>query len=264
MLRKRLLYKSNVPGHPWTINHALGCAHGCKYPCYAFRMAQRFGNVRDYREWTNPQIVENALELLDHELPRCAGKVDRIQLCLSTDPFMVGRTDVQDMSIRIIEKANAADVPCSILTKGVLPPELAGSSIDNVYGISVVTLDEAFREKYEPGAARIADRIEALRYLHERGCETLVHIAPYPTPNLITQNLRDLLEAVGFVDRLMFGKLNYSSATSACPNSAAFYEECQSRVQEFCAQRHIRGVTDGMDRRKKKSETKERQLSMFD
>lgn len=264
MFRKKLLYKSNVPGHPWTINHALGCTHGCKYPCYAFKMAQRFGNVKDYEEWTNPQIVENAPELLEDELPRCAGKVDRIQLCLTTDPFMVGRPDVQDMSIRIIEKANAAGIPCSILTKGILPRELAQSRARNRYGISVVTLDEAFREKYEPGASRIAERLEALRYLSEHGCETLVHIAPYPTPNLITQNLRDVLEAVGFVDRLMFGKLNYSSATSAYPDCAAFYEECRREVQQFCAQRGIRGIADDMEQRKKEPETKRRQLSMFD
>jgi len=33
--RKELLYKTGVEYGDYTINHALGCSHGCNYPCYA-------------------------------------------------------------------------------------------------------------------------------------------------------------------------------------------------------------------------------------
>lgn len=47
--KKRLLYKSKVeymdgPG-VYTMNHVQGCAHGCRYPCYAYLAAKRFGTA---------------------------------------------------------------------------------------------------------------------------------------------------------------------------------------------------------------------------
>lgn len=49
MERKRMLYKSKVEYMSgdgiYTMNHILGCSHGCKYPCYAFTAAKRYGQV---------------------------------------------------------------------------------------------------------------------------------------------------------------------------------------------------------------------------
>jgi DNA repair photolyase len=67
--RKSLLYKSNVEYGDFTINPVLGCSHGCKYPCYAFMMAKRFGKVKNYEEWIKPKLVENCIDLLDKEIP---------------------------------------------------------------------------------------------------------------------------------------------------------------------------------------------------
>ena len=36
--RKTMLYKTGVEYGDYTMNHIQGCAHGCKYPCYAFMM----------------------------------------------------------------------------------------------------------------------------------------------------------------------------------------------------------------------------------
>ena len=63
-----MLYKTGVEYGDYTINHVQGCAHGCKYPCYAMQMAKRFGKVKSYEEWCNPKLAENALEILDKEI----------------------------------------------------------------------------------------------------------------------------------------------------------------------------------------------------
>ena len=63
--RKSLLYKSGVEYADFCLNHVEGCSHGCKFPCYAFNMAKRFGKVQTYAEWIKPKLVENSLELLD-------------------------------------------------------------------------------------------------------------------------------------------------------------------------------------------------------
>jgi DNA repair photolyase len=60
----------------------------------------------------------------------------------------------------------------------------------------LVSLDESFRERIEPGAAPLEKRLAALKYLHDDGCKTWVSIEPYPTPNIIEQNLHEVLEAV--------------------------------------------------------------------
>lgn len=68
--RKSMLYQTGVEYGDYTINHVLGCSHGCKYPCYAFLLKKRFGQVKTYEEWCCPFLVSNTLELLDKEVPR--------------------------------------------------------------------------------------------------------------------------------------------------------------------------------------------------
>ena len=100
--RKTILNKSKVEYADYAINHALGCGHGCKYPCYAFQRAKRYGWVKSYKEWTEPQLVENALELLVKEIPKKKDKIEFVHLSFMTDPFMKGYKEVSDMSLKII------------------------------------------------------------------------------------------------------------------------------------------------------------------
>jgi DNA repair photolyase len=147
--RKSLLYKSGLGF--WCVNHVQGCAHGCKYPCYAFLMAKHYGRARDEADWRKPRLVENAVELLDRELDRKRVKLDCVHLCLTTDPFMVGYPEVTTMSLALIERLNSHHVRASVLTKGVLPPELAEAHRfhrDNVLGISLVSVDLLFRQTF--------------------------------------------------------------------------------------------------------------------
>ena len=158
--RKTLLYKTGVEYGDYTINHIQGCSHGCKYPCYAMMMAKRFGSAKTYEEWCCPKIVENALDILELEIPRLKNKIHSVQLCFTSDPFMYGYDDICKMSIDIIEKLNGAGIKCTALTKGVLPRELAHFSPNNEYGITLVSLNEDFRKEMEPGSAPYKDRIE--------------------------------------------------------------------------------------------------------
>ena len=103
----------------------------------------------------------------------------------------------------------------------------------------MITLDEAYREQMEPGAVPCADRLAALRALHEVGCKTWVSIEPYPTPNMIEQNLREILEAVAFTARIIFGRTNYSKTANAYEGQRHFYNECAAEVTAFCQERGI-------------------------
>lgn len=245
--RKTMLYKTGVEYGDYTINFVQGCSHGCKYPCYAYTMKKRFGVVKSYDEWCKPKLVENTLELLDKEIPRLKDKIESVQICFTTDPFMYGYKEINKMAIEAIKKINGANIKCSVLTKGILPIELAQFSNENEYGITLISLDETYREKMEPGAAPYEERIEALRQLHKVGCKTWVSMEPYPTPNIHDQDLQQLLEAVSFVDKIIFGRTNYSKEVSSYRDYKTFYNEKAGEVIRFCEaggiQYHIKDKT---------------------
>lgn len=239
MIRKTMLYKTGVEYGDYTMNHVRGCSHGCKYPCYAFLMAKRFGKVSTYEEWCSPILVSNTLELLDREIPKLKSKIQSVQLCFTTDPFMYGYLEIEEMSIAAIKKLNSAGIKCTTLTKGLLPKELIECSKDNEYGITCVSLDESYRERMEPWAAPYVDRIAALRFLHDAGCKTWVSVEPYPTPNLIKQDLLEVLEAISFTDRIIFGRTNYSKDISSYKAHREFYNQEAQKVIIFCEERNI-------------------------
>lgn len=237
--RKSMLYQTGVEYGDYTMNHVQGCAHGCMYPCYAYLMKKRFGQIKSYEEWLEPKLVSNTLELLDKEIPRLKDKIQSVQLCFTTDPFMYGYEEVREMSVAAIRKLNEAGIKCTTLTKGILPLELATLSKKNEYGITLISLDEDYRKQMEPGAAPYEERIASLKALHEAGCKTWVSIEPYPTPNMIEQDLNEILETVNFVDRIIFGRTNYSKVANAYEGHKHFYNECAKTVIAFCKERNI-------------------------
>lgn len=237
--RKSMLYKTDVEYGDYTMNHVQGCSHGCLYPCYAFMMAKRFGRVKTYEEWCEPILVENTLELLEKEIPKLKHKISNVQLCFMTDPFMYGYEDIEQMSLAAIEKLNEAGIPCTVLSKGILPTELGELSRDNTYGITLISLDESYRESDEPGAAPYRERIAALEKLSKKGYKTWVSMEPYPTPNIINQDINSVLGAVSFADRIIFGRTNYNSLISSYPNVKDWYNDRVIDVLSFCEKHEI-------------------------
>ena len=237
--RKSLLYKTGVEYGDYTINHVFGCSHGCKFPCYAYMMKKRFGEVKGYDDWLKPKLVSNALEILDNEIPRMKKDIKSVHLCFTTDPFMMNYPEVSDMSYNIIKKLNDNNIRCTCLTKGILPNELVDLSKNNEYGITLVSLDEDFRKEYEPNSAGYEERISALKYLHDNGCYTWVSIEPYPTPNVVEQSLDEILEKVKFVDKIIFGRWNYNKIISQYKESKKYFNELAVKVIKFCEANNI-------------------------
>ena len=247
IFRKTLLYKTGVEYGDYSLNHVLGCSHGCKYPCYAMLMAKRFGKVKSYEEWINPKIVINSLELLENEITKYKNDIKFAHLCFTTDPFMFNHPEVIDLSLKIINKLNENDIKCTVLTKGILPEELLHTLKDNEYGISIISLNEMYRINYEPFSAPYKDRIKSLNLLHKKGFRTWVSIEPYPTPNIVNQDLDDILDSISFVDKIIFGRLNYNKSVIKYKNYISYYNLLSEKVIEFCTankkQYHIKKGT---------------------
>lgn len=234
-----MLYETGVEYGDYTMNHVQGCAHGCKYPCYAYLMKKRFGQIKSYAEWLEPKLVSNTLELLDMEIPKLRDKIQSVQLCFTTDPFMCGYDEVTEMSLDAIRRLNDAGIKCTTLTKGISPMALADLSDQNEYGITLISLDEEYRRKVEPGSATYRERIAAIKQLHDAGCKTWVSIEPYPTTNLIEQDIFEILDTVSFTDRIIFGRTNYNKDVTAYKEHKHFYNQKAAEVIEFCKERGI-------------------------
>ncbi len=241
--RKTLLYETKVEYGNFTINHLFGCSHGCKYPCYAFLMARSYGRVQDYEQWLHPKIVSNALELLDKEIPKYKEKIDFVHLSFTTDPFMFDSLNqrvfpaISDLTLRIIQKLNKEGIRVTVLTKGIFPKELLDKTKfnpANEYGITLVSLNEKFWKEFEPYSALPEERIRALELLHNNGLKTWVSIEPYPTPNIVKQDLNSILQRIGFTDKIIFGKMNYNRKISDFDGGEDFFEKCSSAIIEFC------------------------------
>lgn len=241
--RKTLLYKTDVEYGDWCINHVENCAHGCNYPCYAMMMAKRFGRIKTYSDWLCPILVKNSLELLNKEIPKYKDKIEFVHLCFMTDPFMVGYAEIEDMTIAIIKKLNDHNIKATVLTKGVLPKKLVGReyyNTQNEYGITLVSLAESFRSLIEPNTAKYKDRINALEFLSKKGLKTWISMEPFPTPNIDKEtDINKLLEEVSFVNKIVFGKLNYNVKSSKYKGSSEYYEDCADKVISFCEKHDI-------------------------
>ncbi len=247
--RKTMLYETKVEYGNFSMNPFLGCSHGCKYPCYALNLNKRTGRVKSYDEWVYPKIVQNTLELLEKEIPKYKKEINFVHLCFSTDPFMYNPIykrnypKFRQFMLNIIKKLNRNGIRCTILTKGLLPEELADRSNyheENEYGITLVSLDKKFKQQYEPYSAPFEDRISALKNLSEAGFKTWVSIEPYPTPNIVQQDLSKILEKISFVDKIIFGKLNYNKSSNNFENKNNFYEQCVESVIDFCNKNKIK------------------------
>jgi three-Cys-motif partner protein len=254
--RKTLLYKTKVEYGDWTINHIIGCMHGCKFPCYAMRMAQKFGWVKNYKDWRKPRIAVNAMELLENEIPKYKSEIDFVHLCFMSDPFMYDIDEdylipeVKELTLRIIEKLNKEGIRATTLTKGFYPDEVLDKKRflrTNEYGITLVSLDNKFKEKFEPFSAPYEKRIKSLMKLAKAGLKTWVSIEPYPTPELdkTADNIEALLEKVKFVSKIIFGKLNYrrlnynNGPSQVWENNHDFYRRKAQNIIDFCRKNDI-------------------------
>ncbi|NVM53145.1 MAG: three-Cys-motif partner protein TcmP [Candidatus Helarchaeota archaeon] len=247
--RKSLLYKTKVEYGNFTINHVLGCAHGCNYPCYARMLAIKYGQIKNYEDWMHPRVVANALELLDKEIPKYKKEIDFVHLSFTTDPFMYDMLNkrtyphIKELTLKILEKLNSNGIKCTVLTKGLYPKVLASNrrfSKENEYGITLVSLNKSFKKDYEPYSSPFDLRIDHLKYLNDKGLKTWVSIEPYPTPNIVKQDLDKILGKISFVDKIIFGKMNYNVHSNKFSNNKQFYKECAEKVINFCNENGIK------------------------
>jgi DNA repair photolyase len=192
---------------PLACNLYRGCVHGCRY-CYSpatLRMSREEFHA-DSR--LRPGILE-ALEKDARKLssqPRAA--VPHVLLCFTSDPYPPSPYDSSATRVAL-EILAAHDVPVEVLTKAGTRAARDFDVLARMRGRFATTLlftrDED-RATWEPNAAPVEDRIDAIRDAHRRRIPTWVSIEPI----IIPQQALALIETLSdVVDEWRIGKLNH-------------------------------------------------------
>lgn len=166
----------------WTLNPYRGCQHACTY-CFARGTHQHLGydSGRDFE--TRVVVKANLPEVLRAELSRPGWRREVVAVGTACDPYQ-GAELKYSLTHRALRALRDAANPASIVTKSPFIVRDADvlESLSQVaeltVSFSIATLDEEVWRRIEPGTARPAKRLEAMRLLAERGIRCGVLLAP--------------------------------------------------------------------------------------
>ncbi len=198
------LSPSGLPGLDYALNPYRGCSIGCVY-CYSPAI------VRETRPWGRfVDVKRNIPAVLAKELKRKARGV--VGIGTVTDGYQPLETRYH-LTRYCLEQLTRFDFPVSIQTKSSLvlrDLEALRRLRDVEVGVTITTLDEGMRRRFEPFSSPSARRIETLRALNGAGIRTWAFIGPIlpgatdPTAEALLGAVRDAGTRHVLIDRLRF------------------------------------------------------------
>ncbi len=196
---KSVLSRSQV--YEYALNPYVGCQHSCLY-CYAKFMKRFTGHRESWGEFVDIKI--NAPELLADEIKK--KKVGRVWISGVCDPYQPVEKGYM-LTRRCLEILVEKGWPFTVQTKSALvlrDIEILKRANDAEVGFTLTTADEKIRRIFEPGAAPLRKRIEALAELRLEGIKTFAMIAPIlPGVDGLVSALEDKVQYV-ILDRLNY------------------------------------------------------------
>lgn len=169
---KTYLSKSKIAGFDYVINPYIGCPHKCVY-CYAEYMRKFTGHSEEWGDF---------LDIKRCDIPLKPAKLFRTRVMLSsvTDPYNPYEKQCE-LTRNILKQLLYCQARVYILTKSDLvlrDLDIFKQMKDIEVAFSFSSAEDAFRQKAEPMAGSVANKINALKTLHENGIKTAVMIAP--------------------------------------------------------------------------------------
>lgn len=166
----------------WTLNPYRGCQHACTY-CFARGTHEYLGydSGRDFE--TRVVVKVNAPEMLRQDLGRGSWRRELIAIGTACDPYQAAELKYS-LTHRILKVLRDFANPASIVTKS--PHIIRDADVleqlsrvaDLTVNFSVSTLDDDVWKRIEPATAKPRKRLEAMRFLSERGIRCGVLLAP--------------------------------------------------------------------------------------
>ena len=169
---KKYVSKSKIPGAGYVINPYIGCPHRCLY-CYAEFMRKFSGHTEPWGQFLDVKICNAPLRpaQLFHQHVMLSSVTD------AYNPF----EQKYEVTRRILRQLVQCQAYVSVLTKSALVvrdidlfKQLPACEV----AFSFSTADETLRQRLEPGASSVQERVAALKAVHEAGLQTAVMAAP--------------------------------------------------------------------------------------
>ncbi len=188
---KTVMTKSKLPASDYAVNPYVGCPHKCAY-CYASFMKRFTGHEEPWGDFID---VKEFPPIKKPE--RYVGK--RLFVGSVTDGYNPYEKQFEKTK-EILQQFVGLDVDITISTKsGLVVRDVALlKQLEHVLvAFSINTLDEGFRADMDH-ASPIADRIAAMRVLHENGIDTATFISPiFPEITVVEDIVRATKDVCG-------------------------------------------------------------------
>ena len=215
----------------YAINIYTGCPHRCYY-CFAPSVLHMDRETFHSHVEPRPGIVEAVRWQLEKE--QITGKL--IHLCFTCDPYPKGYDSTATREIIKLLKASGNHV--QILTKGDGSRDFDLLDENDWYG---TTISGYSRNRTEPGAITVNDRIAALREARWHGIKTWVSHEPV----LDEEDILDFLRTSDYIDRYKIGKLNYHPSDINWPEFGRAAEQiCKKRGLDYYIKDSLRKEMD--------------------
>lgn len=188
------------------LNLYSGCAHGCLY-CYAPACLHRHRDT--FHADVRPR--DGIIEALWRQAPKYAGTEKRVLLSFTSDPYQPAEEE-ERLTRQALEILAEHRISFQVLTKGGMGAVRDFDFLEKAGGWFATTLiftEEASRVEWEPKAAPLQSRIDAIQEAHRRGIKTWVSVEPVIDP----RQALELIERLNpWVDGWKVGKLNHHPA----------------------------------------------------
>lgn len=198
---KSILNKSKI--FDYCLNPYTGCQVNCSY-CYARLFMRRYSGHKE--PWGNfVDVKVNAPELLKRQLEKA--KKGTVWISSVCDPYQPLEAKYQ-LTRQCLKELLVKQFPVNIQTKSKLALrdlDLFQAFEDIEAGYTITTDDENIARIFEPRASPIAERLEALQQIHDKGIKTFAFIGPLLPGS--PERLASLLQ--GIADRIYIDRMNY-------------------------------------------------------
>lgn len=220
---------------PLALNLYLGCSHMCKY-CYAPSCLQKSREVYFCKPEPRKNVIENLVKELKRNRP-----TEQVLLSFVGDVYCE-TTDDNLLTRNVLEILLENKIPVAILTKGgkrcLLDIDLFKQFGEHIQIGTTLTFDnEKDSLEWESGAATPQERLETLKYLHDKGIKTFASFEPVIIPE---QSINLIRQGLEFIDIYKIGKINNFQGLDKKINWTEFLKNCLDILRPAGKQLYIK------------------------
>ena len=200
----------------WAANLYIGCLHGCQYcyvpttPYWTFKYRKE---IRRAEFHSGQRIRNDVLHKLLLDCKRCQDMEEPTFLSFTSDIWQVdSHNSVTRPALLLFEDYG---ITVTALTKGGMQAvpdfDIFERNPEWKFGTTLIFSKVTSREKWEPRAASILSRMNAIRIAKMKGIYTWVSMEPVLYPEEALEIIRELMP---YVDFWKVGKLNHGKSLS--------------------------------------------------